>query len=103
MNIFIIRVLISNYIRDMRLVLLCGGIPTSSNSLLYPTLFHHLKLKAKIAWHVNMSGEDSTIGENYRRPLEISLTINARLDVLKGKSVGLRLTELSIKGLFLEN
>jgi len=49
-----------------------------------------------------MVGVDNTIGENYGRPLEISLTIT-RLDVLKGKSVGLRLTELSIKGLFLEN
>jgi hypothetical protein len=102
MSIIILRVLISNYIRDMRLVLLCGAILTSSNSLLYPTLFHHLKLKAKVAWHVNMVGVDNTIGENYGRPLEISLTIT-RLDVLKGKSVGLRLTELSIKGLFLEN
>jgi hypothetical protein len=86
----------------MRLVLLSVAFPTSSNSLLYPTLFHQLKLKAKAAWHVNMIGDDSTIGENYGRPLEISLTITARLDVLKG-NVSLRLTELSIKGLFLEN
>jgi hypothetical protein len=57
----------------------------------------------KVAGQVNIATGDCPIGKDLWRPLDIALSINARLDVLEGDRVGLRLAELLVEGLLLEN
>ena len=98
---FVIRVFVSNYIRDVSFVLL--STVASRVSLIYSACLHHLKLKFKAFGHVDVATVYNTFLKYNRRPLKIAMPIGGWLDILKGNRIRLRLPVLSVEGLLLDN